>query len=100
MDDKLVLFDFYFDNKISAKRLISHLKYTLSQSKNKGIIAFVQENAEFATQLQAHGFISNPFSKGPLSAKVPFIFYTDTEGLKKYNVTEKWLIHSFDHDAM
>jgi hypothetical protein len=44
------------------------------------------------------GFITNPFNKGPLSEKVPFIFYAPQDQLDKFKSAENWQIGSFDHD--
>lgn len=100
MEDKIVLFDYYFENIKSGRALISWLKHQLSNSKKKGIIAFLQENSMYSRILKKTGFISNPFLIGPLSAKVPFMLHTNKENLNKYNIKDKWLINSFDHDAM
>jgi hypothetical protein len=100
MDDKIVLFDFYFENLKTGKLLVGQLKNQLSNSKYKGIIMFCQENSVFSRSVSKLGFISNPFSKGPLSIKVPFIFYANKEELNTYNAKHKWLVNSFDHDAM
>lgn len=100
MDNKIVLFDFYFENSKSGKVLVGQIKNQLSNSKYKGIIAFCQENSAFSSSLGKLGFVSNPFSIGPLSVKVPFIFYANKEMLNTYNAKDKWLVNSFDHDAM
>ena len=44
--------------------------------------------------------MSNPFKKGPLSQKIPFIFYSLNEVMKENNDHNKWFISSFDHDSM
>lgn len=97
---KIVLFDFYFENKLSAKALILEIKIIMHFKKYKGILALVQENSIYSLTLKKLGFLSNPFSKGPLSEKVPFIFYSTQENLKRFNDKNKWLINSFDYDAM
>jgi hypothetical protein len=98
--NKVVLFDFHFQDSRAAKALMGYIKNIKLGSDAKGIIAFCQENSHYSRTLQKCGFLNNPFSKGPLSARTPFIFYTSDEGMKRYNVPGKWLINSFDHDAM
>ena len=98
--DKIVLFDFYFNSTKSAKELVGYLKNILSQTKKKGIICFCQENSHYSKMLSNVGFISNPFNKGPLSEKTPFIFYSTDKMMDELNNQNLWNIISFDHDAM
>lgn len=97
---KLVLFDFYFSDETAAKSLLSYVKKISSKLQSRGIVAFCQEHSHYSKTVKKHGFINNPFSSGPLSVRTPFIFYTYDEDMAKYNVPNKWLINSFDHDAM
>jgi hypothetical protein len=98
--NKLVLFDFYFRDSIASKALVGHLKKLAKEPGLKGIITFCQEKSDYSKILQKRGFIYNPFSSGPLSVRAPFMFYTYDESMAKYNNPRKWLINSFDHDAM
>lgn len=98
--NKIILFDFYFADSEARNSLIAYLRNQLLESKLKGIIAFCQENSIYSRSLLKSGFIYNPFSRGPLSIKTPFIFYTNDNEMSKYNQADKWLINSFDHDAM
>ena len=98
--NRIVLFDFHFRDKTAAKALIQYLKELRVESGAKAIIAFCQENSIYAKTLQQRGFIYNPFSRGPLSVRSPFVFITKEEDMNKYNAPRKWLINSFDHDAM
>jgi len=100
LDNKIVIFDFYFHDDTAAKQLSNRVKSILKKGSQKGIIAFVQENSLYAKSLSRVGFIYNPFNKGPLSTKVPFIFYSDDTTMERFNSNDKWLISSFDHDAM
>jgi len=99
-NDKIILFDFSFANIKEGKAMIGQLKNEFLKTKCKAILTFLQENSVYSKTLKKMGFISNPFSKGPLSIKVPFIFYSDNEHLLEFNDKNKWLINSFDHDAM
>ncbi len=98
--DKIVLFDFYFATQAEGKALLRELKNKLPGSSYKGIISFVQQGSAYATALKQAGFIANPFNKGPLSEKVPFIFYAPQQQLDKYKAPHNWQIGSFDHDAL
>ncbi len=96
----IVLFDFFFENGRAAKMLMGHLKNILKQSDKKGIVAFCQEGGAYAKQLLSRGFITNPFNKGPLSFRTPFIIYADERRMAAHSDRSKWLISSYDYDAM
>lgn len=98
--NKLFLFDFYFENNKGSHALIGYLKKSVSKNKYKGIISFLQEDSSYSQLLKKAGFMSNPFEKGPLSEKVPFIFYTNSADMGKYNNKNCWNVNAFDHDAM
>lgn len=98
--DQIIIFDFSFENKKAGKKLLGYLKNLLRNTGRRGIVAFCQENGLYARQLLSNGFISNPFNKGPLSFKTPFIIYADEERMKRFADADKWLISSYDHDAM
>ena len=99
-EDKIILFDFYFSSISQGKLMIQYLKSKVKEMKLKGIISFVQENSTYSKSLKKVGFWSNPFPKGPLSSKVPFILFAPDNELNRYATDERWLINSFDHDAM
>jgi len=99
MDDRIIIFDYYLQNKKSGKQLFNYLKSKLISGK-KAIVGFVQEDSDFSKILVSYGFISNPFKKGSLSLKTPFIFYAENSDLVQYNDANKWNISSFDHDAL
>ena len=96
--DKIVLFDFYIQNIKLGDQLLNYLKSLLTR-KHKGIVSLMQENSEFSKKIRKYNFISNPFKKGPLSEKTPFIFYANEGDLVKYNNKLSWEINSFDHDS-
>jgi hypothetical protein len=99
-ENKIVLFDFYFQDDDACKTLLAYLEKQLQHSDMRGIIAFCQEKSEYSEILRKNNFIINPFANGPLSSKRPFTFYTTGQEMDKYNDASKWLINSFDHDAM
>jgi len=97
--DKIVLFDFYFSNMASGEKLINFLKNKLNSSI-KGIVGFIQENSSLSQQLSSFKFLNNPFKYGPLTEKVPFIFFSDSKEMKTYNNPSNWQINSFEHDSL
>lgn len=97
---KILLFDFVFDSKASQKSLIKYIKNQVVKENLKGIVAFCQENGFSANQLKQSGFLINPFNRGPLSEKTPFIFYSDEETMNKFSTADCWTINSYDHDAL
>lgn len=98
--NKIVIFDMFFENILEGKMLMGKLKKILCTSDYKGIIAFCQEKSYTTNMLRKLNFVSNPFKKGPLSQKIPFIFYSLNEVMKENNDHNKWFISSFDHDSM
>ena len=98
--NKIFLFDHYFENAQARRTIMRYLKKKLVEDKIKGIVGFCQQNSKYSRSLKKAGFINNPFKTGPLSEKTPFIFYAPKEVIAKYNDPEKWLINSFDHDAI
>ena len=99
-DQKIFLFDHGFSSRSAGRALINELKKIMQEGKLKGIVSFCQENSNWSAELRRFGFISNPFSKGPLAEKTPFIFYANKEELERYNDAGQWLINAFDHDAL
>jgi hypothetical protein len=99
-DNKVFLFDHGFKESRAGKGLMNYLKKIMAEKKLKGIVAFCQEKSAYSDELKKYGFISNPFKRGPLSERTPFIFYAGNKQLEKYNLPFKWLINSFDHDAL
>ncbi len=98
--DKIILFDFYFESKNHAKKLMNKLKIILKERKLKGVVSFCQENSSFADWLRHLGFFYNPFSWGFLSDKACFILYSDSNLINKYKNPDNWSINSYDHDAL
>ena len=99
-DDRIILFDFWFEFPVDGVRLMNQLKGQLRGSDLKGIISFCQANSTFSMQLRKLGFVCNPFVFGPLSDKAPFILYSLPDNMTKFANPRNWLINSFDHDAL
>ncbi|MEP7229589.1 MAG: GNAT family N-acetyltransferase [Ginsengibacter sp.] len=100
LNNKLILFDFLFFSAKAEKALFGFLSRQVNKNNYKGIISFCQEKGRQAALLRKNDFISNPFKKGPLAEKTPFIFFGDELILNKYSSPLKWEITSYDHDAL
>ncbi len=98
--NKIILFDFKFSTAQSRKALFWYIAQKTVSNKFKGIVAFCQEDGINAGYLKAGGYWANPFKKGPLSEKTPFIFYADEENLHKYANSKSWEVTAYDHDAL
>lgn len=98
--DKIVLFDFYFESRDQGKKLVGQLKRKLKSSDALGIVCFSQRDSPYSRELARHGFLRNPFGRGPLSAQIPFIFYSTQEKMDALMNPSHWAINAFDHDAL
>lgn len=99
-DNKLILFDFVFSTATCRRALIWYLSELVNKNHYKAIIAYCQKNGVNEKQLRDSLFLTNPFKKGPLTERTPFIFFADEEVMKKYQLTQQWQITSYDHDAL
>ena len=99
-DNKLILFDFIFYTAKSRRALIWYLSKVVTKNKYKAIIAYCQEKGDREKQLKRSFFISNPFKKGPLSERTPFIFFAEEQVMEKYALPQHWQMCSYDHDAL
>lgn len=98
--DKIVLFDMQFENIRMANTLMAFLEKEVVQKGMKGIISFCQENGIDSQELKKLGFIANPFNKGPLAERVPFIFFAPEDEMNGYLNSTDWQITSYDHDSL
>ena len=98
-DNKLFIFDFSFSTSQSRRTLINYLKKEVLKAGLQGIVAFCQENGDASRELKKGGFLTNPFGRGPMSRKTPFIFYADEKEMIEFNNSASWSITSYDHDA-
>ena len=99
-DGKIFLFDFYFSTTFSGRKLVNYLKKEVLKNKAKGIITLAQYNSPFFIQLHKRGFFHNPFSKGPLNTKIPFIFLTQENGIIDFSNSSNWNVSPYDHDSL
>ncbi len=100
VEEKIFLFDFQFKTKSSGKILINYLKRMVVRQNLKGMIAFCAENSVAHLKLKSNGFIANPFNRGPLHERNPFMFYADEETMNRLYKPELWHITSYDHDSL
>jgi hypothetical protein len=99
-NNKITLFDFIFSNAVSRRALIYFLSKLVTKNGYKGIVAFCKEQGVHSQQLKRSLFISNPFNKGPLSGKSPFLIYSDEDTMEKYANPDKWSVTAYDYDAL
>jgi hypothetical protein len=97
--NKLILFDFLFSSPKAEKALFRYLSEINNKNGLKGIVSFTKENGSRAITLKKNGFISNPFKKGPLSERTPFIFFAEKDVIEMFASPDKWNITGYDHDA-
>ena len=98
--DKLVIFDVMLTNSESGKTMMKFLSREVTKKGFKGIISFCMEGSPDAKTLQSLGFITNPFSFGPLNEKVPFILYSSVERMDKFMSPSDWHVTTYDHDSL
>jgi hypothetical protein len=100
LNGKMILFDFVFNTKKAEKGLLWYLSKEVLRNNYQGIIAFCQEKGEQAKLLLRNRFIKNPFKKGPLSEKTPFIFFASDDEMNNFSAHDKWQVTGYDHDAL
>lgn len=98
--DKIILFDFVFNSNSAARALTAFIGKEVIKNRCRGIVSFCKENGSHARNLKANGFIANPFKKGPLWEKTPFIIYAEEEVMQQFSAADKWEVSAYDHDAM
>lgn len=98
--NKMILFDFKFGTKKAEKALLWYLSKSAVKNNFKGIISFCQEAGTQSLIFKRNYFIINPFKKGPLSEKTPFIFFAPETVMNKFSSPDKWQIKAYDHDAL
>lgn len=99
-NNKIFLFDFLFENKLAKKSLLWYLAKLVVQNKYKGIVTLCQQNGHQSYQLKKNLFITNPFNKGPLAYKPPFLLFSDEQTMAKYSIAKKWQVSAYDYDAI
>lgn len=98
--DKLIIFDVMLTNAKSGKTMMKFLNREVSKKGFKGLISFCMEGSSDAKTLKSLGFITNPFSFGPLNEKVPFILYSSEEQMDKFMSPSDWHVTTYDHDSL
>lgn len=98
-NNKIFLFDFNFAKPGSRKALLWYLSRWVIKNKHKGIVSFCKENDSQSRELKKSMFISNPFRKGPLTEKPPFLILSDEQTMEKYSNAGLWHITAYDYDA-
>jgi len=98
--DKLMVFDLHFENAGNGKILLAFLNSQVTKKGFRGIFSFCQENGTDALALKQNGFITNPFSFGSMSERVPFIFYSTKKEMDDLLSPSDWQITTYDHDSL
>jgi len=99
--DKLFLFDWYFLTKQSERKLIGAMKNEMARDKKmKGIITLVKKGAPVHKVLKRNWFVYNPFKKGPLHEKTPFIVYAKGKDADLFLSPALWQPMPYDHDSL
>ena len=97
--NKIILFDL-FAIHLSVIPTMIHFLDSLSRDLNaKGIVTWSQLGTRFSDELRQNGFLVNPLSRGPLSERIPFIFYANEPELSDHQNPAHWEIVPFSHDS-
>lgn len=97
--NKIIILDFYADTKKGYDKLFCKLKNITEERKLRGIVHFCQVSSTYAGILKRHWFVTNPFRKGPISFRVPFMLLCDEQTYQQYKDSNNWNLNSYDHDA-
>ncbi|WP_300974835.1 GNAT family N-acetyltransferase [Sphingomonas sp. LHG3406-1] len=90
------VFDFWEASPGAGRDLLAELRASVKKRRGKGLLTFCQRGSSLHKLLARHGFLRNPFSKGPASDKLPLITY----GQCPWKDEERgWSITPFDHDS-
>jgi hypothetical protein len=99
-DRKLIIFDLQADTGKARKALLQALSAIVKREGYRGLIAYAQDGGHQAAAFRHNLFFSNPFRKGPLSERTPFIFYSTEEQMEKFDHKKAWEMTAYDHDAL
>ena len=98
---KIQLIDYTIASKKEGNQLMNEVILKEKKSQPiKGILAFCQEKSTWSLPLKKIGFMSNPFLKGPLSYRTPFITFTKEEDYQTVKNCTYWNISPYDHDSI
>jgi hypothetical protein len=99
-DGHIFLFDFWEMSNGSGTAVLRHVDRAASEPGSKGVLTFAQTTGTFARSLRRHGYLSNPFKRGPATARIPFITYGPA-GIPggQPGAARAWDISPIDHDS-
>lgn len=99
--DKLFLFDWFFLSGKAERRLIGAMKDEMGKDNQiKGIITLIKKGSPVHKRLKRNWFIFNPFSRGPLHEKTPFIVYAKGKDADLFLNAGLWQPMPYDHDSL
>ena len=99
-DRKLIIFDLQADRGRARRILLNALGSIVVKNNYRGLIAYAQDGGHTSQHFTHNLFFSNPFRKGPLSERTPFIFYATEEQMQKFDHKKAWEMTAYDHDAL
>ena len=65
----------------------------------RGILTFCQKSAPMFPLLLRHGFVTNPFGRGPASGRIPVCVYGQSSNVPAFRSPDVWRIDPLDHDS-
>ncbi len=99
--DKIFLFDWGFADKQAEQALFRMLKDNIAGDKTcKGLVSLAKKGSTGYAVLRRNGLLVNPFKKGPLTERTPFIVYMKGDNAKGLDIAAHWEPGPYDHDAM
>ncbi len=98
-NSKIILFDFFMNSSEARVQMIRSLDFLSKDISAKGIVTIAQRGTQFFTDLRKSGFLVNPYTKGPLHERIPFIFYANEKELETYGKSENWKVVPLCHDS-
>lgn len=100
--NRVMLFDIWADEDRSAESaLFRWLDELVVRGMHKGIVIFAQRHRDLAARLLRHGFVTNPFRRGPLHRPLPFmVYWAAATDIERYGKACAWSTTPWDHDAV
>lgn len=99
-DGKVFIFDFVVSNQKVSKALLKKAYKFCFENQCSGVISVAAAGSLMAKRLKKAGFLHNPFSKGPLHVRVPFMVLVDNKQDTNFLRPENWLIEPSGHDSL
>lgn len=98
---KYFLFDWFFLNRKAEKALMRTLKRRVAADAGiKGIITMIRKGTPGHQALRRNMFLINPFKKGPLHERTPFIVYSRDKNAGPFLNDRSWEPMPYDHDSL